>query len=167
MFGFFYGENMAKEDISRRVTEMLMPFLEENGLDIYKVEYKKEGPSWVLRVSLDKPADAESEYVSIDDCEKVNVWLSGMLDENDIIERSYNLEVCSAGLDRELIKDSDYVRFAGRAVEVKTYEQINGSRLHEGVLRGKENGIVTIDTGAGELAIPADKIAKINLAVVF
>ena len=167
MFGFFYGENMAKEDISRCVTEMLMPFLDENGLDIYKVEYKKEGPSWVLRVSLDKPSDAESEYVSIDECEKVNVWLSGMLDENDIIERSYNLEVCSAGLDRELIKDPDYVRFAGRAVEVKTYEQINGSKSHEGVLKGKENGIVTIDTGAGELAIPADKIAKINLAVVF
>ena len=167
MFGFFYGENMAKEDISRRVTEMLMPFLEENGLDIYKVEYKKEGPSWVLRVSLDTPADAESEYVSIDDCEKVNVWLSGMLDENDIIERSYNLEVCSAGLDRELIKDTDYVRFAGRAVEVKTYEQINGSKSHEGILSGRKDGVVTIDTGAGELAIPADKIAKINLAVVF
>ena len=167
MFGFFYGDNMAKEDISRRVTEMLMPFLEENGLDIYKVEYKKEGPSWVLRVSLDKPSDAESEYVSIDDCEKVNVWLSGMLDENDIIERSYNLEVCSAGLDRELIKDSDYVRFAGRAVEVKTYEQINGSKSHEGILSGRKDGIVMIDTGAGELAIPADKIAKINLAVVF
>ena len=167
MFGYLYGENMAKEDISRRVTEMLMPFLEENGLDIYKVEYKKEGPSWVLRVSLDKPADAESEYVSIDDCEKVNVWLSGMLDENDIIERSYNLEVCSAGLDRELIKDTDYVRFAGRAVEVKTYEQINGSKSHEGILSGRKDGIVMIDTGAGELAIPADKIAKINLAVVF
>ena len=167
MFGYLYGENMAKEDISRRVTEMLMPFLEENGLDIYKVEYKKEGPSWVLSVSLDKPADAESEYVSIDDCEKVNVWLSGMLDENDIIERSYNLEVCSAGLDRELIKDTDYVRFAGRAVEVKTYEQINGSKSHEGILSGKKDGIVMIDTGAGELAIPADKIAKINLAVVF
>ena len=167
MFGYFYGENMAKDDISRRVTEMLMPFLEENGLDIYKVEYKKEGPSWVLRVSLDKPADAESEYVSIDDCEKVNVWLSGMLDENDIIERSYNLEVCSAGLDRELIKDTDYVRFAGRAVEVKTYEQINGSKSHEGILSGRKDGIVMIDTGAGELAIPADKIAKINLAVVF
>ena len=158
---------MAKEDISAKVTEMLMPFLEENGLDIYKVEYKKEGPAWVLRVCLDKPADAESEYVSIDDCEKVNVWLSDALDNSNMIERSYNLEVSSAGLDRELLKDSDYVRFAGRAVEVKTYEQINGSKSHEGVLLGKENGIVTIDTGAGELAIPADKIAKINLAVVF
>ena len=158
---------MAKEDISAKVTGMLMPFLEENGLDIYKVEYKKEGPSWVLRVCLDKPADAESEYVSIDDCEKVTVWLSEELDRNDIISRSYNLEVSSAGLDRELIKDSDYVRFAGRPVEVKTFEQINGSKSHDGVLLGKENGIVTIDSGAGELAIPADKIAKINLAVVF
>ena len=158
---------MAKEDIGAKVTEMLMPFLSENGLDIYKVEYKKEGPSWVLRVCLDKPADAESEYVSIDECEKVTVWLSEELDKNDIICRSYNLEVSSAGLDRELIKDSDYVRFAGRPVEVKTFEQINGSKSHEGVLLGKENGIVTIDSGAGELAVPADKIAKINLAVVF
>ncbi|MBQ3370012.1 MAG: ribosome maturation factor RimP [Mogibacterium sp.] len=157
---------MAKEDISAKVTDMLMPFLEENGLDIYKVEYKKEGPAWVLRVCLDKPAD-ESEYVSIDDCEKVNVWLSETLDKNDIIERSYNLEVSSAGLDRELLKDSDYVRFAGREVEVRTYEQINGSKSFEGVLAGKKDGIVTIETGAGELAIPADKIAKINLAVVF
>ena len=167
MYGYFYGDNMAKEDISAKVKEMLMPFLEENGLDIYKVEYKKEGPAWVLRVCLDKPADAESEYVSIDDCEKVNVWLSEALDRNDIIDRSYNLEVSSAGLDRELLKDSDYVRFAGRAVEVRTYEQINGSKSHEGVLKGKENGVVAIETGSGELAIPADKIAKINLAVVF
>ena len=158
---------MAKEDIGAKVTEMLMPFLSENGLDIYKVEYKKEGPSWVLRVCLDKPADAESEYVSIDECKKVTVWLSEELDKNDIISRSYNLEVSSAGLDRELLKDSDYVRFAGRPVEVKTFEQINGSKSHDGVLLGKENGIVTIDSGAGELAIPADKIAKINLAVVF
>ena len=158
---------MAKEDIGAKVTEMLMPFLSENELDIYKVEYRKEGPSWVLRVCLDKPADAESEYVSIDDCEKVTVWLSEELDKKDIISRSYNLEVSSAGLDRELIKDSDYVRFAGRPVEIKTFEQINGSKSHDGVLIGKENGIVTIDSGAGELAIPADKIAKINLAVVF
>ena len=167
MYRFFYGENMAKEDISAKVTGMLMPFLEENGLDIYKVEYKKEGPAWVLRVCLDKPADAESEYVSIEDCEKVNGWLSDALDEYDLIDRSYNLEVSSAGLDRELLKDSDYVRFAGRAVEIRTYEQISGSKLHEGILVGKNDGVVTINTGDGELSVPADKISKINLAIVF
>jgi len=167
MYDFFSGKEMAKEDIAGRVSRMLAPFLEENGLDIYKVEYKKEGPSWVLRVLLDKSADAKEEYVSIDDCEKVNSWLSDALDTDDFIGRSYNLEVGSAGLDRELIRDSDYVRFAGRLVEVRTYEQINGSKEHEGTLMGKEDGIVTIETGAGEVQIPADKISKINLAVVF
>ena len=158
---------MAKEDISGKVAALLEPFLEENGLELYKVEYKKEGPAWVLRVSLEKPADAENEYVSIDECEKVNGWLSDRLDESNMIDRSYTLEVGSAGLDRELIKESDYVRFAGRAVEVRTYEQIHGSKEHEGTLKGKEDGVVTIITDDGELGIPADKIAKINLAVVF
>ena len=167
MYDNFDGVKMAKEDISGRVSGMLAAFLEENGLELYKVEYKKEGPAWVLRVLLEKPADAENEYVSIDECEKVNGWLSDMLDKEDIIDRSYSLEVGSAGLDRELIKESDYVRFAGRAVEVRTYEQINGSKEHEGVLRGKEDGVVTIVTDNGELGIPADKISKINLAVVF
>ena len=167
MYDDFDGADMAKEDISGKVTAMLSPFLEENGLELYKVEYKKEGPAWVLRVLLEKPADAESEYVSIDDCEKVNSRLSEMLDKDDIIDRSYSLEVGSAGLDRELIRETDYVRFAGRAVEVRTYEQINGSKEHEGVLKGKENGVVTIITDGGELDIPADKISKINLAVVF
>lgn len=167
MYDGFDGGSMAKEDISGRVTEALIPFLEENGLDIYKVEYKKEGSAWVLRVLIEKATDAEDEYVSIDDCEKVNAWLSSRLDEDDFIGRSYNLEVGSAGLDRELIKDSDYVKFAGRQVEVRVYEQIHGSKEHEGVLVGKDGGIVTIGTADGELEIPADKISKINLAVVF
>ena len=84
-----------------------------------------------------------------------------------MIDRSYSLEVCSAGLDRELIKDKDYVRFAGRAVEVKTYEQIGGSKFHEGTLIGKEGGVVSIETAAGVVSIPEDKISKINLAVIF
>ena len=158
---------MAKEDVAGRVERLLEPFLAENGLELYRAEYKKEGPSWVLRISLEKPEGAENEYVSIDDCEKVNSWLSDALDDNDFIDRSYNLEVGSAGLDRELIKESDYTRFAGRAVEVKTYEQINGSKEHEGILKGKWDGVVTIETASGELGIPAEKISKINLAVVF
>lgn len=158
---------MAKEDITARVTEILEGYLAERELDIYRVTYKKEGPSWVLRVFLDKPADAENEYVSIDECEAVTGYLSDKLDELDIIDRSYNLEVSSPGLDRELIRESDYVRFAGRAVEVKTYEPIGGNKNLEGTLVGKEGDIVIIDTGAERLEIPSQKISKINLAVIF
>ena len=158
---------MAKEDVSARVSSLMQPYLAEHGLDLYRIEYKKEGPDWVLRVYLDKPAGAETEYVSIEECEEANRFLSEALDREDFIARSYNLEVCSPGLDRELIKDADFERFAGRPVEVKTYEKICGSREHEGILAGKEDGIVTIETDGGKLDIPADKISRINLAVVF
>ena len=158
---------MARDDIQTKVTALLEEFTEGRELEIYNVIYKKEGPEWVLRVFLDKPMGAESEYVSIEECEEATRYLSEKLDELDIIDRSYNLEVSSPGLDRELIHESDFVRFAGREVEVKTYQQIDGSKNFEGTLVSKENGIVTIDTGAKRLEIPADKISKINLAIVF
>ena len=158
---------MAKNDISAKVNGLLQPYLAEHGLDIYRTEYKKEGPGRVLRVYLDKPAGSDSEYVSSEECEEANRVLSEALDREDFIDGSYNLEVCSPGLDRELIKDEDFTRFAGRQVEVRTYEKICGSREHEGTLIGKKDGIVTIGTGDGELGIPADRISKINLAVVF
>ena len=158
---------MAKEDVAGKVSLLLAPYLEEKNLELYRAEYKKEGKEWVLRVFLDKPVGSESEYVSIEECEDVTRWLSDVLDKEDFIDRSYNLEVRSPGLDRELIKDSDYERFKGRLVEVKTYEQINGSKEHEGTLLGREEGIVRIEEDGKTLDIPADKISKINLAVVF
>lgn len=158
---------MAREDISAKVAAILEEYLDGKELEIYRIVYKKEGPDWILRVFLDKTMDAENEYVSIEECEDVTRFLSDKLDELDLIDRSYNLEVSSPGLDRELIKDTDYVRFAGREVEVKTYEQINGKKNFDGVLVGKDNGIVTIEVGKDRIEIPENKISKINLAVIF
>ena len=158
---------MAKEDISARVTEVLREYTEGRDLDIYRVIFKKEGPSWVLRVFLDKPMGSENEYVSIEECEEATRYLSDKLDELDFIDRSYNLEVSSPGLDRELLTENDYIRFAGREVEVKTYGQIEGSKYFEGVLEGRDGDTVIIDVSGRRLEIPIDKISKINLAIVF
>ena len=158
---------MAREDIQTKVTALLEEYTEGRELEIYKVIYKKEGPEWVLRVFLDKSMGAENEYVSIDECEEVTRYLSDKLDELDLIDRSYNLEVSSPGLDRELIRESDYIRFAGRPVEVRTYQQIEGSKYFEGELIAREDGNVIIDVSGRRLEIPADKISKINLAIVF
>jgi len=158
---------MAGQDICNEVARLLNDYLKEHNLELYKIEYKKEGPDWVLRVYPDKPADATTEYVSIEECEALNRYLSDRLDETDIIDRSYNLEVSSPGLDRELIKESDFIRFAGRQVELRTYEQINGSKNFEGTLIGKDGDLVIIKTDNDELRVPFEKISKINLAVVF
>ncbi len=158
---------MAKEDISKKVTELLSEFCEGKELEVYRVQYKKEGPDWKLKVFLDKPADAETEYVDINECEAATRFLGDKLDELDLIERAYTLEVSSPGLDRELIKDSDFDRFAGREVEVKLFTAIEGSKNHEGTLIGLKDGIVTISVNGSEIELPKDKISKINLAVVF
>ena len=158
---------MAKEDISKKVTELLSEFCEGKELEVYRVQYKKEGPDWKLKVFLDKPADAETEYVDINECEAATRFLGDKLDELDLIERAYTLEVSSPGLDRELIKGSDFDRFAGREVEVKLFTAIEGSKNHEGTLIGLKDGIVTISVNGSEIELPKDKISKINLAVVF
>lgn len=158
---------MAKEDIAGKVEGLLNEFLKGEDLELYRVTYKKEGPDWILRVFLDKPADSDTEYVSIDECEKVTRFLSDKLDEMDFIERTYKLEVSSPGLDRELINDSDYERFAGREVEVKTYEQINGSKNFQGKLISKNGDIVKIEVDDSVLELSINKISKINLAVIF
>ncbi|MBQ0018152.1 MAG: ribosome maturation factor RimP [Clostridiales bacterium] len=170
---------MAKEDIAARVTELIGEYLasesaEVSELEVYRVQYRKEGKDWILRVFLDKTAEASEEYVSIDECETITRYLNDKLDELDFIDRSYKLEVSSPGLDRELIKDSDFERFAGRIVEVKTYEAIqfagNNSKNFEGVLIGKTaDGVVIAadENGKDEITIPQEKISKINLAVIF
>ncbi len=158
---------MAKQDIAAQVSDILNEYLEGKSLEIYRIVYKKEGRDWILRVFLDKTMDAENEYVSIEECEDVTRFLSDKLDEMDLIDRSYNLEVSSPGLDRELIRESDYVRFAGRAVEVRTYEPINGKKYIEGNLAGRDGDIVIIESDDERLEIPIQKISKINLAVIF
>ena len=150
-----------------RVEELLKEYLEDKELELYKLVYKKEGKAWVLRVILDKPEQSEQEYVDIEECEALARWLSEKLDELDVIDRAYNLEVCSPGLDRELIKDSDFTRFAGRLVEVKTYEPVNGTKNFEGTLVGKADGIITINVGDEAVELNEKKISKINLAIVF
>lgn len=74
----------------------------------------KEGANWYLRIFIDKETG-----VTIEDCEAVSRALDEPLDQADIIEQSYCLEVCSPGLERELVRDFHYERFTGSDVLVK------------------------------------------------
>ena len=158
---------MARPDIGGKIEALLSDYLQERELEIYKTEYKKEGPDWKLRVFIDKTENAESEYVSISECEDVTRYLSDRLDEDDPIDRAYTLEVSSPGLDRELFRDKDFVRYAGREVEVRLYEAIDGSKMLTGKLVGADGDAVRIDIDDSELSIPGNKVSRINLAVVF
>jgi len=98
----------------------------------------------------------------------VNRYLSEKLDELDLIARQYTIEVSSPGMDRELIHDKDFDRFAGRIVDVKLYEPLNGQKSFEAELVGRtEEDVIQLDLDGERLEIPHKKISKINLAVIF
>ena len=157
---------MAKINIRTLVSEMSADFLAEHNLELYNVEFQKEGKDWFLRIYIDKSEGTEG-YISTDDCELVSRFLSEKLDEADPIEQNYYLEVSSPGMDRALITEEHYRRYAGQLVDVKLYSGIGGKKTYQGILKGLNENILTIEENGKTVKLPFDKVAKTNLAVIF
>lgn len=156
---------MAKKKIKDIVEEELTDFLLENGYELYNTEFVKEAKDWFLRVYIDRLDEAG---VGTDDCEKVSRFLSQRLDELDPIEQNYYLEVSSPGMDRALLKDSDYKKYAGKIVDVNLYKAIDGKKTITGKLIGLTDGVISVvDENDKLINIEFDQAAKTKLAVIF
>lgn len=147
--------------IVQQIQSLAQPLAQEQGLELWDVEYLKEAGQWFLRIYIDKPGG-----VSIDDCEAFSKAFDPILDAADPIPESYIFEVSSAGAERVLKRPSDFQRFLGENVEVKLYRAVNGSRTHTGTLKAYQDGDVTIETGGAEAAFPADAVAQVRLRIV-
>ena len=128
--------------ITEKVTQMALPVVEAHGCTLWDVEYVREGSEYFLRLYLDKEGG-----VDINDCEAISRAMDPILDEEDPIPESYHFEVCSAGLERPLKRPSDFERFMGEPIMVKLYRPRNGLKEIPGILRGYENGCVTMEAG--------------------
>ncbi len=161
---------MGKKKITELIPELIGPFLKENDYEIFNIEYVKEGKDWILRLYIDKTSlEGETPLgIGIDDCEKVSRFISDRLDELDPIERNYYLEVSSPGIDRPLLRDTDYVKYRGRMVDVFLYKPLDGQKMISGQLEGlKEDKILLIINQNTTMEIPRDKVAKTKLTVIF
>ena len=149
--------------ITEIVRELAQLVAEENGCELWDVEYVREAGQWYLRLYLDKEGG-----VNILDCEAVSRKVSDLLDEADPIESSYMFEVSSAGAERALKRPGDFERFMGSAVLVKTYKPKDGRKEFAGTLAGYEDGAVLLDMGTGEpLRFEKSEIALVRLRVEF
>jgi len=93
--------------------------------------------------------------MTIEDCETASRALSPVLDAADPIEGSYRLEISSPGIDRPLVRRSDFDRYAGHVAQVEMLAPIEGRRRFRGELNGTEDECVRLrsgDAGAGENA---------------
>ena len=152
-------------DAAEQIRQILDPILLSMGLDLWDLEFQKQGPKWLLRVYIDREIGGG---VTLQDCETVSRDLSAALDVEDIIPHAFTLEVSSPGLDRTLSKPEHFIRFAGSAVKVKTYQPINGEKVFRGKLLGMADSVVTIELEARTvLEIPMSNITKASLEVEF
>lgn len=155
-----------RETYEARTEELLIPIVEANNVEIYDVEFVKEGSEWYLRVYIDKEGG-----VNINDCEAVSRALSEELDRTDFIENGYILEVSSPGLGRALKKDKHLQKSLLESVVIKTYKPIDGIKEFAGVLKAFDDLTITLgieqDTDPQDVVFKRTDIATIKLALDF
>ena len=150
---------MAKQNTVQRVEEIVTPFAEELGLEIWDVTFKKEGSDWYLRIFIDKEGG-----VSIDDCVDLTHAVSKPLDDEDPISQNYTLEISSPGVERELKKDSHFEKYIGSPVMLRTIRPIDNVRDFNGTLTSYEDKKITVTLQDGkEITLDKKEAAYVKL----
>ena len=128
--------------VAEKVFGLVKDTVEAQNLQLWDVRFVKEGASWYLRVIIDS-----ENGISIDDCTNVHHAIDPILDEADPIDKSYYLEVCSPGLERELTRDEHFEIMQGEKVKLKLYKAREGVKEFGGILKAsdKEKLIVTVN----------------------
>ena len=147
---------------AKQITTYLLPVIEEVasalGYSIWDLEYVKEGTESYLRITIDSP-----NGIDIDDCEKMSRAVDPKLDEHDVIEDAYHLEVSSPGIERDIKTDYHMSVCMGETIIARLYAPIDGAKQIIGSLDGYDEESVTIDGKP----IPRKAIAKMNVYFQF
>lgn len=116
--------------VPERIEREIEKIVSSEGMELVHIEYGKQGRGYLLRVDIDKEGG-----VTLEDCQLISQQISTWLDVEDPIPAEYELQVSSPGLDRKFYKDSDYQKFLGRLVRVKTSQPVRGLHVIVGNLK--------------------------------
>ena len=146
--------------LAARVTEIAERVGTSEGIEIVEVELLGGGKNRVLRIFIDKP-----QGVTHGDCEFMSQNVGTILDVEDVIPGdSYTLEVSSPGVERKLTKARDFERFTGQKVKVTLREPVEDQRRWDGVLKGFDGGVVTLEVAPGRtVQFRLEQVSKANL----
>ena len=144
--------------VETQVESLMAEILADTDFELVDVEYVKER-DWYLRVFVDKQGG-----IDLDDCQALSERLSERLDATDIVSGSYILEVSSPGIDRILKKDKDFIREAGKLVDVTLYAPLDGQKNFVGELVGRDEEFLRLKDIE---PLPREKIALVRLHIDF
>lgn len=116
--------------IEDKVESLVKEKIETIGYELYDVLYLKEGPSKILRIVIDS-----KNGISLHDCEKVNNEIKDLIDEADLIQEQYFLEISSPGIERLLRKDWQLKAYIGEQINIKLFKKDEqGNKSYTGTL---------------------------------
>lgn len=148
----------ARQPVPAAVRRAATPIIEGLGLELVGVELTQEGHRRILWVFIDGP-----DGVGIDDCARVSPELSAALDVEDPIPGAYELRVSSPGLDRPLIRVTDFQRFTGKEAQIQLSAPLGGRRKFTGELLGVEGADIQVRCSDGEHQVPLALIQRARL----
>jgi ribosome maturation factor RimP len=148
--------------IHRQVEQVAEALVVSEGMELVDLEYRREGPRWMLRLFIDKEGG-----VTINDCARISRELGDLLDVKDVIPQAYVLEVSSPGLNRRIRKKEDFSRFVGQKVQIWLVSPKDGRRKIVGDLVGVEGEEVVLTAAEGRFSVALTDIAKANLVYEF
>jgi ribosome maturation factor RimP len=157
---------IAEQGIAARVAAISEPVLAGIGYRLIRVKI-----SGLDGCTVQVMAERSDGTMTVEDCEAVSRALSPVLDVADPIDRPYRLEVSSPGMDRPLVRRSDFARFAGHRIKVEMAVAIDGRRRFRGVLLGVQDGAVRLrrdDAAPGEadeVLLPIEEMAEAKLVL--
>ena len=147
---------MDRQEIILELKNIIGDFLKIQGLELIGLIYRHEGRDLALRILVDRAQGG----ITLGECAQLNNQISEILDEKDILQEGYILEVSSPGLDRPLETRSDFLRCMNRKVKLFLNESINGKIELEGLISKVEDDSVYIDCKNATIQIPLIKINK-------
>ncbi|WP_244534602.1 ribosome maturation factor RimP [Hyphomicrobium sp. CS1GBMeth3] len=151
--------------LASEIAQLVEPVLESLGFRLVRIEISgRDGKT--LQIMAERPDGS----MTIEDCEAVSKAVSPVLDVADIVSDSYRLEISSPGIDRPLVRPSDFVDWAGSEAKIELKLPVDGRRRFRGHLEGFEDGEVLIEADLGEegrkvIGLAVDMIASARLVL--
>lgn len=148
------GLSMTSDELAK----LLEPAIVRLGYELWNLELKVGGKHGVLRLFIDK-----ADGVGLDDCEKVSLAVSALLDVEDPLPNHYDLEVSSPGLDRRLVKVEHFQRFTGETLKVQMRFPIEGRRRFRGTLVSSDDENIVVEVDGESHTLPVATIDTARL----
>lgn len=149
---------MKLNALEQKIDGIIRPIIEELGFHLNWIEYK----GGTLQVFAENPKNGN---LNLAECTTISREISPILEVEDPIESAYRLEVSSPGVDRLLVRESDYERYSGFTAKIELDTPLEGQKRFRGTIEEKKDGEIALKTDTGLVNLPFRDISKAKLVM--